>query len=262
MKLNRLLRAVGSINRLPEVARAFSTLSEPLRNSLAYLQLVGRQYPFELIYRGGGSVSVGSWEDLTTVWVVLLGHEYRVYPSDRVIVDLGANIGVFTLLACKQSPDAVVYAIEPFPENFTRLQKCLKVNDLAERVHARAYALAGESGAVRFDADPNIPSHSKRISRELDAGASYVTVPSHTLGEFMDLERIETIDFLKMDIEGAEYPVILAADAPALRRIKRIGLEYHFDGHQKLTDHLETAGFEITYHPKSGRSGVIEYTRQ
>lgn len=261
MMFKRLIRAASSFHRIPEVLRAFSSFSHPLRNTAAYLQLVQRRYPFELAFRSKYHVRLDSWEDLTTAWVVFLGREYRILPTDRVIADLGANIGTFSLLARSINANARIIAVEPFPENYARLCECLKTNGLLGEVDLRSYAVSAHDGEVQFDANPSIASHSRKIAGEGATADHVVNVPSLSLRSFLDTEKIEVLDFLKMDIEGAEYGVILNADSDTLSRVRRIGLEYHSHGHQQLTDHLAKEGFRITYHPKSGSSGVIEYDR-
>ncbi|WP_165440465.1 FkbM family methyltransferase [Rubripirellula amarantea] len=229
----------------------------------AYFQVAGDVYPMDVVYRGKHTFTLKDWEDLTTAWVVLLGKEYRVYREDKTIVDLGANIGVFAVFAKHCSPEAKIVAVEPFPENLQRLDSTLAENNLSDTIATRGIAVSGADGEVRFDASPDIPSHSRKISEN---GASpsqttQVTVPALSLKTFLDTEELEQVDFLKMDIEGAEYDAILNTDPETLKRIKRMGIEYHQHGHQSITDHLKKAGFAITYHPKSGPYGVIEYTQ-
>jgi len=78
------------------------------------------------------------------------------------------------------------------------------------------------------------------------------------------LSRVDCceIDYLKMDIEGAEYQVFENASYESLRRVRRIGMEYHGTGsYEKLLNRLKTAGFEVTRHLRKGHAGILEVQR-
>lgn len=256
---SRLVKGIKSVGRLPEIAQCLKKCGSPVSVILGYLQLA--KPPREIVYRSQYRLDLQDWADLTTAWVVFLGGEYRILPSDRTIVDFGANIGAFAILAADENAQAAIVCVEPFPANFDRLNATIARNHLGDRVRTRACALAGSDRMVSFDSSADIPSHSRKIADEGPVG-NVTRIQAYSLESFMRMEGLETIDFLKMDIEGAEYEALLSAGMDTLKKVRRIGLEYHRDGHESLTEHLKKAGFAITYFPKKGRSGVIEYTRQ
>lgn len=260
MKLNRLARALTSINRLPELFSCFRYFDRPAIVTLVYFKLFKWSYPLDLLYRKKYRIRLESWEDLTTAWVVLIGKEYRIFEDDLVIIDLGANIGVFAVLARSINPKGKIYCVEPFPQNFFRLKNTIKNNDLEDNIFLRECAISSVNGEVIFDSDPDIPSHSRRISQSSDISQKAM-VSSYTLESFLTKESLDRVDFIKMDIEGAEYDLILNTDSSILKKVNRFAIEYHGRGHEVITEHLKNAGFEITYHPKTGNSGVIEYSQ-
>jgi FkbM family methyltransferase len=84
------------------------------------------------------------WEKNVTYWFS------KICERFGCIVDAGANIGVFSLLAAKSNTSAVVYAFEPNPNNFLRLQKNISLNNLQERIFPFQSALGNSTGQIGF----------------------------------------------------------------------------------------------------------------
>jgi hypothetical protein len=80
------------------------------------------------------------------------------------------------------------------------------------------------------------------------AAESTATVPALTLTEFLDRNALDTVDLLKMDIEGSEFEVLLSTKREVLRRIRRLDLEYHpsrIATKKGLVDFLTDSGFRL-----------------
>lgn len=85
-----------------------------------------------------------------------------------------------------------------------------------------------------------------------------------TLGDFLNGLDEQQVDLLKMDIEGSEYEVLLAASTRDLDRVTRINLEYHAKpGFTKrdILEHLARCGFHIVSHQSAGDYGMVHLTR-
>ncbi len=259
MKIRRILSSAVQLKRFPELLRCFRDFNNPVQVSLAFTTLRPVQYPYRLVYKKRHVLNITCWADLTTAWVVLLSKEYRIFPEDRIILDIGANIGVFAISANSLNSDASIYSIEPFPATYELLLENIEANRLGSKVHPRNLAISGESGEVPFDLSPTIPSHSRKIA--IDPVNNSVSIRALTIGDFLAAEGIEEADFIKIDIEGAEYDVILKSPAEILRKSKRYGIEYHYRGVDAIAEHLQKAGFSISYEPKKGESGVVEFSR-
>lgn len=257
MKFERFIAGLKSLDRILEVLRCFRQSRSPLSEFLAYLQVRALEYPHEVRLRDGSRLVVNDWEDLTTAWVVFYGNEYTVRPNDKIIVDLGANVGAFSLRASVLAANARVVAVEPFPGNFARLQQTIHMNELSGRVMPMDVAVVGEAGDVIMDDSPSIPSHSRRVGA--DAG---VAVRGITLSDLMEELQIDSIDLLKVDIEGGEYELFSGIETETLQKVKRIGMEYHGNGDtSELFARLSKAGFTIFRYPKRGTAGVVEFER-
>src|SRR5207245_3538172 len=70
--------------------------------------------------------------------------------DDRLILDAGANIGMFAVWAAQIAPGARIFSLEPWPSTFKRLNRHIEMNGLADRVVAVNVALAGDSGRRRL----------------------------------------------------------------------------------------------------------------
>jgi FkbM family methyltransferase len=129
------------------------------------------------------------------------------------IVDLGANVGYFGAFALAEWPDASVVAYEPDPENAEVHARAISLNGLSDRWELRRAAASTTPGSLRFHASGDALSHA-------DEEGSLVVQ-----GEDV-LPLIAGVDLLKMDIEGAEWPILedprFSASPPQV-----LVLEYH-----------------------------------
>ena len=130
-------------------------------------------------------------------------------------IDIGANIGAYSLfVAAKAGPTARILAVEPQPEVFARLAFNIAQNPFGT-VKAVACALADKPGELTLFLDPaNRGESSVRILRS-SAGAT-VRVPATTLLALVESEGYQSLDAVKLDVEGAEDLILepFLRDAP------------------------------------------------
>jgi FkbM family methyltransferase len=164
-----------------------------------------------------------------------------VQPGETVL-DIGANRGYFSVLAgIRVGPSGHVYSFEPNPTIFRCLQKHLRINNLAGHVEASTFALSRTRthGATFFIS--NLESNSglsslTPISELLDnkSLSHEHTIPVETisLDEWIYLKSIDQpIDFIKIDVEGAEMLVLAGAtETLAKRPPKRLVIETDPEG--------------------------------
>lgn len=133
----------------------------------------------------------------------------RYLRSGDNVIDVGANIGVYSLLAASLvGPTGRVLAFEPGPEANRRLTENLQINKL-KNVKVHACALGDRTGVVDF---LNQQDTTNRIKTGADAGKSLISVPLIQLDDVVKLD----CSFGKMDIEGAE-PIALRGAERLLR---------------------------------------------
>lgn len=171
----------------------------------------------------------------------------QVYPIDQVpfqpdlVVDCGANIGIFTLLAASRFPNSRLIAFEPDPMNIEWLRKHVDANGLV--VEVIEAAVSTEDGEARFEAGLGVAS--AFVDRER-IGGSVIKVRTLQLSRFIaevDPRRL----LLKLDVEGAEddlFPDIIHV----LPRDCSVFFETH--GGERSWNQarqlLEKAGFSVT----------------
>lgn len=163
----------------------------------------------------------GGTTDGTVVREVWQQGSYRIARpdvADRVVVDVGAHVGSFTVLAAKLGA-AQVIAVEPSEANRARLEAHLVANRVADRVRVLPYAVSDAPGPVSF-LDDGSSSHitAGGGAREL------VTVEARPLAEL--LADVEAVAVLKVDCEGGEY-LSLASLAQVLPRVDQAVFEFH-----------------------------------
>lgn len=131
-----------------------------------------------------------------------------------VVLDLGANLGVFATRAAKRvGPSGRVIAVEPHPGNFARLQGNARRNGLA-RLECVEAAAGDREGQVELFV------HDRGINHSITRGSGKsVTVPLRTVDGLVRERGLERVDFLKIDIEGA-VPGALRGASETLKRFR------------------------------------------
>lgn len=190
----------------------------------------------------------------------------------QTVVDVGAHVGLYACRAARRVGDSgSVYALEAHSENFDRLRRHVALNDLGN-VHVERAAVGGR--AERRDlgvSRTNVGGHS--IAHPVPDGR-VEPVPGTTLPAILDEHGLDTVDVLKLDVEGAEYEILESTPASYLERVERIVLEEHrFPGGRDeydptaLRELLRDAGFEVwkeneVAYPSEGRFWMLYARRE
>lgn len=251
---------IKNIRRLKEVGRCIQGTPQWRQWIASYV--LGKATPFPATFRTrcGQSIELCDWSELTTVWRVFYANEYQVPADTKTIVDAGANIGAFALYQAVRMPDAQIVAVEPFPGTFARLVQTIEQNHLGSRVRAIQAALTDHTGTACFDAAPATYSYARQIVEPRVENA--VQVRASTLGDILDEVGWSEVDYLKMDIEGAEYGALGGVPNEMLRRCRAIGVEYHDSSRvEVLWRKMAEAGFERVSLRPDGWSGLAEFRR-
>jgi len=176
--------------------------------------------------------------------------DYFPFYERVTIMDIGAHYGYFAIFAARNS-DALssIYAVEPSNSNYKNLQLNLK-SCAINNVQTSPIAIGEKVGDFElYEGDSVNHSLLKNYALTLNQQrASIVKVLD--LGTFMQINDITTIDFLKMDCEGAEYGIILNAPRDVMDKIKVISMEFHdiqdsSKTANRLREKLVADGFKI-----------------
>ncbi len=154
---------------------------------------------------------------------VFINEEYgfSLQCPPKIIVDVGANIGLSAIYFARRFPEATIIALEPDPANFKMLEKNAERYPKIIPIHA---ALWNSDGSIEVY-DSGRGSWGMRV-KEHAPGPDTVRVPSITLNTLLDKHGISTVDLLKVDIEGAECEVLQDAHA-WIDRIGTMCIELH-----------------------------------
>lgn len=163
---------------------------------------------------------------------VYTGKFYTPQPND-LIVDGGANIGVFSLHVHQLCAKANVIAMEPFKENFAYLRRNLETAN-ATSVDARPIALGHRTGFAKMKpvgkrsqdhqvVNPNSPADTVACNPTQDPD----TIQTIGLVDLMKEVGSREVALFKCDIEGSEVDLLGDARPEQLRPIQRFAIEYH-----------------------------------
>lgn len=137
--------------------------------------------------------------------------------GDDLFVDVGANLGAYTLLAAGVA-HAKACAIEPSPSTFARLKRTIELNGLASKVDAYNLAVGAKNGHLSFTEGLGTENHF--CHEGSDPSCSSIKVEVRTLDELL-LEKAPT--FIKIDVEGFESDV-MAGGQNTLRNPALLGM--------------------------------------
>ncbi len=152
---------------------------------------------------------------------VATGHILNILGPEDVVLEVGANIGYYALIEariCKK-----IYAAEPHPKNFERLQTNIALNNYTN-IEPYNLAFASQDGPIAMQCSDLSNWHScKDID---DAAPGVINVKGQTIDSFVEGKLAPS--FIKMDVEGFEGHVLRGAQK-TLRIIKHLFLEIHGD---------------------------------
>jgi nonribosomal peptide synthetase DhbF len=194
-----------------------------------------------------------------------LQHGIAVRAGD-VVLDVGANIGIFGVRAVRAFPDVKVFAFEPIPEIFAVLAANAKEHGEGRLVPLNV-GVSSAPGEARFTYYPRSPALSTSdpgvwdeqpgefteavigqtraaaavvwyarlvpsflagfVARHLRGASREVQAKLVTLSEVIDRHAIERVDLLKIDCEGAELAALEGVRADHWPRVRRVVVEVH-----------------------------------
>ena len=210
-------------------------------------------YPLAFVTRAGVRVRVpkGLYPEFKSIFLREHYLEGLGLPLGQrpVVVDIGANVGFFSLFAASRWGGRV-FAYEPVGSNYDEMVKNVEANPGIAVRCVRA-AVSGAPGSVEVACGAEaFPTTAKVCA----AGAAEKTerVRALTLLQIMEEEGLAGVDLLKMDCEGSEFSILYGSTAETLRRIGQMAIEVHpdpGDGEKNaaaLSAFLASAGFSVS----------------
>jgi FkbM family methyltransferase len=145
----------------------------------------------------------GSYEPAETKYL------RKAIGSDAVCVDIGANVGYFTMLMAQAASGGNVHAFEPIELNAVLLRASIELNGFTN-VRINQCAVGDTVGAVSLSQSSD-SAYSSIHDTQRKPLARTLTVSVTTLDAYLEREGVERVDVLKADVEGAEGLVVAGA---------------------------------------------------
>lgn len=188
---------------------------------------------------------------------------YKIGSDNPVVLDIGANIGTFTLLvlslAHAQNIPVTVYAVEPEENNLELLKENLDANPRLFEHGSSVIIL--EVGVSDFSGKSRITNQSG--GSRLSDGEDLQEIDIVTYDELIKANDIDKIDFVKIDIEGSEYPLINGASRKNLLRAHYYAIEWDTQNTKEtftdiLNPFLDDFSFQTWGVPNNGCNLYLE----
>ncbi len=215
--ISKTLHLVGAdqISRASSIYSGFAPKNVPLciplsngtHKTVCMASALGSDYVVKSIWKHGW---LGHEAPLPLVYA-------RLAERAKVILGVGANSGLYEIIAAAVSHDSTMYAFEPFPPAIHWLNHNIRLNHFENRVQVIEQAVSDEVGTAKLF----IPE--KRFGDTLETSASLnetfrekhsevVEVPVITLDLFVEKHAIKRVDILRADVESAEDSVLRGAE--------------------------------------------------
>tara|TARA_R110000782_G_scaffold181708_1_gene271999 strand:+ start:897 stop:1898 length:1002 start_codon:yes stop_codon:yes gene_type:complete len=166
-------------------------------------------------------------------WELTYQRDYVKIDTGDVVVDIGANIGVFSAYAQQFKPTHT-YSLEPVNETFNYLKQNMEGFN---NVTVIEKGISKNGGPLEMTLSDLSACHTLKsnteilndnIQNHLSSRPKTSIVQTQTINQFIKENNINRIDFLKVDCEGGEYDLFTTLDKEYLaNNIKKIALEYH-----------------------------------
>ncbi|MFN8579027.1 MAG: FkbM family methyltransferase [Candidatus Sericytochromatia bacterium] len=173
--------------------------------------------------------NIESLDILREVFYQRVYSDYFPFYTNSIILDIGAHKGYFSIFASKNlSKNSKIYSFEPIESNFNILNKNLYDNNInnvitfnlgvySENKELSFYLSKSENNSIFENYNPLLNQNNQ----------DEIIVNCLTLKDIIKENNFNKIDFLKLDVEGSEYPIIFNSKKEVLDKIKTISIEFH-----------------------------------
>ncbi len=172
--------------------------------------------------------------------------------SQPTVIDIGANVGFFTIFSLFKLKNPKIISFEPMKRNFKGLQTNLEAIK-KENAMAVNKAVNGTKGELilKFNQTQEFTTSASLFDNPY--GSDEETVIATTLADLFLEHKLAKIDLLKMDCEGAEYNIFYNTPTSLFEKINCIALETHQGKGEKentiaLASYIKALGFAVITH--------------
>jgi len=137
----------------------------------------------------------------------LKGLPEKPQEPSLTILDIGANVGCFSLFMASKYPEARIFAFEPMAKNFEMLKKNAGIN-ASKQLSCISKAVFGHSGTLKLQYIPQEDFPTRASVFKYQSFWDSIDVPCISLSDIFQQNDIRQVDLLKLDCEGAEYDIL------------------------------------------------------
>ena len=149
------------------------------------------------------------------------------HPGD-VVLDLGANLGIISILLAKKFPFTKIYSFEASPINYQNFVKNIEDNNCDNITPFNLAVWSTSDATVEIPTSPtNSGGSSIYYKSEFFEQYPVSKVQTISLEDIFDQNNIDNCKLLKIDVEGAEYEIFRTFPEEKLSNIKNVGIEFH-----------------------------------
>jgi FkbM family methyltransferase len=177
-----------------------------------------------------------------------------------VIIDIGANVGYFSLFMFSKFPKARIHAFEPMPYCYNLLKE-YQAKYKQFDFHIYPDAVSDKDGTIDLYTD-SVDEYTTQASILFTEKAHKVLVHTKPLDHFLNESGISKVDILKLDCEGAEYAILYNLPDQVWNEVSSLSLESHNSDHKSentidLANFLKTKNYSVQYKELSKKVGHI-----
>ncbi|MBS1638280.1 MAG: FkbM family methyltransferase [Bacteroidetes bacterium] len=162
---------------------------------------------------------------------------YRLVNKNDVIFDIGANIGWYSNHLSKKLPGATIYSFEPIPETFAQVKRNTELNQ-AKNIILNNFAFSNQKQTLTFYYSPTVTGASSSVNITENDSMVKLECQANTIDAFVNDQKIQKLDFIKCDVEGAEL-MVYQGGTETLKKHKPI----------VFTEMLRKWAAKFNYHP-------------
>jgi FkbM family methyltransferase len=137
----------------------------------------------------------------------------KIVRKDDICFDVGANIGWYsTLLQTLVGENGSVHAFEPVPSSFETLKANIALNKNADKVILNEFALGDQEKEINIYNSATLPDGHASISKNENSDVEVIPIKMKTADKYVETHNINEVNFIKLDIEGAELFMLKGAN--------------------------------------------------
>jgi FkbM family methyltransferase len=194
---------------------------------------------------------------LNELWNVGIYDRLKTFVGENgTVIDIGGHVGVLSVKAAMWGANVKVYPYEPMPQNFDLLTSNIAVNNLQNRVKPTQAAVADQEGSLNLYVKHHDSGGGSLYKKDNAADGFVITVKTVTLESIFKTHNIEVCDFMKVDCEGGEVPILTKAPRELFKRIRSLSIEWHNDlspiPRAEFTKFLEDLGYKVDFDEPTG----------